>query len=52
MTQPLNPDRSFAAVTSNEGYPSPQPDTSTSSELPPLSDLPDVKDMLEQPSGK
>ncbi|RCH85463.1 hypothetical protein CU097_001411, partial [Rhizopus azygosporus] len=49
-TQPPNPDRSFAAVTSNEGYPSPQPDTSTSSELPPLSDLPDVKDMLEQPS--
>lgn len=52
-TQPPNPDRSFADVTSNKDYPTPEhDDTQSTSELPPLSKLPDVKDMLEKPSGK
>jgi hypothetical protein len=53
-TQPPNPDRSFADVTSNKGFPTPERDTTTQekSDLPPLSDLPDVKDMLKKPSGK
>lgn len=52
-TQPPNPDRSFADVTSNKDYPTPEHDTTQpTSDLPPLSDLPDVKDMLEKPSGK
>ncbi|KAL9558600.1 hypothetical protein MBANPS3_000809 [Mucor bainieri] len=51
-TQPPNPDRSFAAVTSNKDFPTPEHDTSAPQdpEQPPLSDLPDVKDMLKQPS--
>ncbi|CEP19630.1 hypothetical protein [Parasitella parasitica] len=51
-TQPPNPDRSYAAVTSNEGFPTPESDTSApqASDQPPLSNLPDVKDMLKQPS--
>ncbi|CAO3608066.1 unnamed protein product [Mucor hiemalis] len=50
-TQPPNPDRSFADVTSNKDYPTPEhDDTQSTSELPPLSKLPDVKDMLEKPS--
>ncbi|KAI8371547.1 uncharacterized protein BYT42DRAFT_580660 [Radiomyces spectabilis] len=55
---PPNPDRSFAAVTSNEGFPTLAESTSESSDHPPssaevgLSDLPDVKDMLEKPSVK
>lgn len=50
-TQPPNPDRSFADVTSNKDYPTPEHDTTQpTSDLPPLSDLPDVKDMLEKPS--
>ncbi|KAI7896620.1 uncharacterized protein EV154DRAFT_491637 [Mucor mucedo] len=47
---PPNPDRSFAAVTSHEGFPKPEHDASPISEEPPLSSLPDVKDMLEKPS--
>lgn len=51
--QPPNPDRSFADVTSNKGFPTPEHDTTQeTSDLPPLSQLPDVKDMLEKPSGK
>lgn len=51
-TQPPNPDRSFAAVTSNKDFPTPEHDNTApqSSDQPPLSDLPDVKDMLEKPS--
>lgn len=49
---PPNPDRSFAAVTSHEGFPKPEHDVSPPSEEPSLSSLPDVKDMLEKPSGK
>ncbi|KAG1138005.1 hypothetical protein G6F37_010379 [Rhizopus arrhizus] len=52
-TQPPNPDKSFADATSNKGYPLPKHDESIQSDgLPPLSDLPDVKDMLKQPSVK
>lgn len=52
-TQPPNPDRSFADVTSNKDYPTPEhDDTQPTCDLPPLSKLPDVKDMLEKPSGK
>ncbi|OAD05216.1 hypothetical protein MUCCIDRAFT_189249 [Mucor lusitanicus CBS 277.49] len=51
-TQPPNPDRSFAAVTSNKDFPTPEHDASAPQdpEQPPLSDLPDVKDMLKKPS--
>jgi hypothetical protein len=50
-TEPPNPDRSFAAVTSNKDFPKPEHDKAAiSSDEPPLSDLPDVKDMLNQPS--
>lgn len=45
---PPNPDRSFADVTSNKDYPSPEKDTNVIDTS--LSDLPDVKDMLNQPS--
>lgn len=38
-------------MTSNEGFPKPEHDTvATTSDEPHLSDLPDVKDMLDQPS--
>jgi hypothetical protein len=50
-TEPPNPDRSFADVTSNKDFPKPEHDTPlASSDEPSLSDLPDVKDMLSQPS--
>ncbi|KAI8377267.1 hypothetical protein BD560DRAFT_390594 [Blakeslea trispora] len=50
-TQPPNPDRSFADVASNKDFPEPEPDQSQQdNDQPPLSDLPDVKDMLEKPS--
>ncbi|OBZ90890.1 hypothetical protein A0J61_01074, partial [Choanephora cucurbitarum] len=50
-TQPPHPDRSFADVASNKGFPQPEPDQSQqANDQPPLSDLPDVKDMLQQPS--
>ncbi|KAI9481412.1 MAG: hypothetical protein EXX96DRAFT_566616 [Benjaminiella poitrasii] len=50
--QPPNPDRSFADVASNKDFPKPQHDTENerNPDEPPLSDLPDVKDMLQQPS--
>ncbi|KAI8888834.1 hypothetical protein K501DRAFT_240030 [Backusella circina FSU 941] len=47
-TQPPHPERSFAAVASNEGFPKPESDANGQSES--LSNLPDVKDMLQQPS--
>ncbi|GAA5802266.1 hypothetical protein HPULCUR_007729 [Helicostylum pulchrum] len=47
---PPNPDRSFADVTSHKGFPTPEHDTSPILTEPPLSQLPDVKDMLEKPS--
>ncbi|KAG2234048.1 hypothetical protein BDF21DRAFT_464371 [Thamnidium elegans] len=47
---PPNPDRSFADITSHKGFPTPEHDTSPVSTEPPLSQLPDVKDMLEKPS--
>lgn len=50
--QPPNPNRSFAAVTSNKDFPTPEHGTTQISDQPPLSDLPDVKDMLEKRSGK
>ncbi|KAI8074297.1 uncharacterized protein B0P05DRAFT_548023 [Gilbertella persicaria] len=50
-TEPPNPDRSFADVASNKGFPTPEHDeTQQDNDQPPLSDLPDVKDMLQQPS--
>ncbi|KAI7898018.1 uncharacterized protein BX663DRAFT_526337 [Cokeromyces recurvatus] len=50
--QPPNPNRSFADVASNKDFPKPQHDMNNqiNQDQPPLSDIPDVNDMLQQPS--
>ncbi|KAI8980991.1 hypothetical protein BDB01DRAFT_794922 [Pilobolus umbonatus] len=47
--QPPNPERSFADVASNKGFPEPQADATEKPDNS-LSSIPDVKEMLQQPS--